>query len=81
MEGWCSNSKPHVAPGLNEKSQIWTYFKRDFCDFFAILSAHEIFESHLEILNRALKFLTNFKNRYQIISNPYILTSRESRLD
>ena len=22
MEGWCSNSTSHVAPGLNEKSQI-----------------------------------------------------------
>ena len=50
-----------------------------FCDFFAILSAHEIFESHLEILNRASNFLTNFKNRYQILSNPYVLTSRENR--
>ena len=32
--GWCSNSKSHVAPGLNEKSQIWTYLKPDFLRFF-----------------------------------------------
>ena len=34
MEGVGSNSKSHVAPGLNEKSKIWTYFKRDFLRFF-----------------------------------------------
>ena len=32
--GWCSNSTSHVAPGLNEKSQIWSYLKRDFLRFF-----------------------------------------------
>ena len=43
------------------------------------MSAHEIFESHLKISSRDLKISTNFKNRYQILANPYVSTSRENR--
>ena len=50
-----------------------------FCDFFAILSAHEFFASHLKFLVAPQKFQRIFKNRYQILSNPYVSTSRENR--
>ena len=81
MEGVGSNSKSHVAPGLNEKSQIWTYFKRDFlrlfCDFFAILSAHELFEPHLKNFTRDMNVSKNFIKSLSNSIKSYVLTSRE----
>ena len=65
-EGWCSNSKPHVAPGLNEKSQIWTYLKRDFLRFFRNFErswnfwvASWNFKARLKIFNEFKKSLSN----------------------